>query len=177
MESARSPATPQEYLDELPVTKSLVALGVTPSQLGAISFRGRSEGLPFSQWSMRLPTDMPAIPNESTPLLRQYCTWKWLVLDNPPGSRDKDDAWLELELARIGPLVASATKGRDRLRKNSALGAEASTKYRPNDYERWRAMALEPEIARLKFKTDKARAIARREGRPDAAVDTIRRNI
>lgn len=59
----------------------------------------------------------------------------------------------------------------------SVLGSDARRKYSEEDKERWRQLAKEPQIARLETKIARARAIARREGLPDEAIETIRKTI
>jgi hypothetical protein len=82
--------TPRQYLEKHSITVKLRRLGVTDEQLEEIRFSGSNRDWPFEQWSVR---SSDGTPLTATPLLKVYCTLKWLILDNPPYSRDKEDAW------------------------------------------------------------------------------------
>ncbi len=81
---------PQEFLDSHALTAELKLLGVTDHQLEQTQFRSNNIGWPFDQWSMISAEDLPPA---AFPLLKAYCALKWLVLSDPPASRDTEDAW------------------------------------------------------------------------------------
>lgn len=68
-------------------------------------------------------------------------------------------------------------KRQNQLADFGVKGAEARRIYTDDDKKRWLEMVLLPEIARLKSKKRKAEIIARREGLPPAAIESIRKLI
>jgi hypothetical protein len=87
--SSGNHVTPEELLASLPITRELKRLGVTDEQLRTLHFASSGRGYPFDEWPV-LGSDVPA---DAIPLLKPYCTLKWLLLEDPPPSRDRDDAW------------------------------------------------------------------------------------
>jgi hypothetical protein len=77
-------------MEQHPFTSQLRSLGVTDEQLRAIQFHANNQGFPFDLWQVARVGDLPT---EASNLIGPYCALKWLILDNPPWSRDKDDAW------------------------------------------------------------------------------------
>jgi hypothetical protein len=98
---------PQHCVATHPITLELTKRGITEEQLAAIRFRGRNRELPFDQWSFTWGNDMPP---QAIPFIRPYCALKWLILDNPTYSRDKEDAWRYLNDIMIAPLAALGLK-------------------------------------------------------------------
>ena len=81
--------TPVERLASHELTLRLKHLKVTGDQLEAMRFRPKQESWPFDQWSF---TWGAGTPLAAIPLIKAYCALKWLVLENPENSRDRDDA-------------------------------------------------------------------------------------
>src|SRR4029077_20719454 len=82
--------TPQVYLNEHELTLQLRALGTSTEQLEAMRFAWSNQSWPFEQWTF---TWLDGTPEKAVPLIKAYCALKWLILENPPGSADKDAAW------------------------------------------------------------------------------------
>ncbi len=85
-----STQVPSEYLQTHELTRMLEVLGVTNEQLQGMRFTPTNKERPFDQWSV---TFLGSTPPETISLVKAYCALKWLILDNPSSSRDKDDAW------------------------------------------------------------------------------------
>ena len=92
--------SPQHYVASHSITMELRKRGVTDDQLAAIRFRGKDQGYPFHHWSFTWGNGMPP---EAIPFVKAYCALKWLILDDPPASRDKEDAWRYVSDATIAP--------------------------------------------------------------------------
>lgn len=98
--------TPSEYLSTHPVTLELKRLGLTDEQLNQIRFHAtRNAGWPFDLWSI---SGLPFVPSEGITKFKAYATLKWLVEDDPPTSRDKEDAWRYLNDLQV---AQDATSG------------------------------------------------------------------
>jgi hypothetical protein len=82
--------TALEYVEGHRITSELKRYGVTNAQLDALRFSGFNRDCPFDLWSFRWKD---GTPSEAMPLFKAYCALKWLILENPPYSRNKEDAW------------------------------------------------------------------------------------
>lgn len=169
-----TPQSPSDHLAQHSLTAEMVRLGVTPAQLDAIRFRANNNGWEFDQWLTEAP---PGLPATALGLVKAYCALKWVVLEDPPATRDRRDAWDLIKDTLTAPLVQSAIAARAAQLANSKLGAEARERYSDADRERWKILATEPEIARHRSKRRIAQLIAEREGRSPAAAETIRKVI
>lgn len=76
----------------------------------------------------------------------------------------------------LGPLALAGAERRRQIKTFSARGAASTRIYTNADRERWREIAAEPDLARLS-KTRKAAIIAKRDGLPEEAEQTIRKAI
>jgi len=83
------------------ITSLLKALAVTDEQLASVCFRASNQGWPFDDWSVCADGSMP---DGAAPYLKLYCTLKWLIIEEPPHSRDKEAAWRS-----IAEFVAAST--------------------------------------------------------------------
>jgi hypothetical protein len=108
--------TPQEYLAKSPLTARLKAMGVTDDQLEAMRLLGNKRGRPFDQWSF---TCIPGTSAEVMSLTKAYCALKWLTLENPPWSRDKDDAWRLVSDTLVAPVHALGLKYKEAQRSRA----------------------------------------------------------
>jgi hypothetical protein len=90
-----------------PITMELTKRGVTDDQLAAMRFRGSSRGKRFDDWSFIWANGMPL---EAMPFVKVYCALKWLIFDDPPASREKDDAWRYGNDAMLAPVIAVGLK-------------------------------------------------------------------
>jgi hypothetical protein len=93
--------TPAEYVASHELTLRLKDLGVTDDQLEAMRFRPKQESWPFAQWSFTWGVGTPLA---AIPLIKPYCALKWLFLENPEYSRDKDDAWHLVSVTVAAPI-------------------------------------------------------------------------
>jgi len=101
--------SPAEFVEKHPITQELLHLGVTKDQLDSIRFRSNNQGFAFEFWSVRVSPNTPMI---ALPLFKPYCTLKWLLIENPPDSRDKQDAWRYLNDLRVAADVQLGQKHR-----------------------------------------------------------------
>jgi hypothetical protein len=102
--------TPGQYLESHCLTRELERLGVTDEQRQAMRFRGANRGWPFDRWSY---TWLGKMPVQAIPLVKAYCALKWLVLENPSYSRDKEDAWRLVAETMAAPTLAIGERVRD----------------------------------------------------------------
>jgi hypothetical protein len=100
--------TLHEHLAKHPLTRQLKDLGVTDEELEAIRFFGNRAGRPFSQWAFTWKKATP----DALPLMNAYCALKWLILEDPPEPRDRQDAWLLVSRAMGSPEMEIAWKYR-----------------------------------------------------------------
>jgi hypothetical protein len=107
--ATQSLQSPVEYLAGHELTQELRRQGVTDQQLEAIRFWSNNVGWPFEQWSF---TWANGTPETAIPLMKAYCALKWLILNDPPGSRDKDDAWRLVGETLIAPIYKSGLEYR-----------------------------------------------------------------
>lgn len=81
--------TPREYLANSNIADRLRRLGITDDQLEAVRFR-RDDGDPFDSWRVMSTRPWPiALLHD----MRAWCAFRWLILEDPEASRDRDDAW------------------------------------------------------------------------------------
>jgi len=108
MESA-APAneSSESYLASHPITLRLRQLGATDEHLAAMNFRDNNVGWPFDRWSF---TWGHGTPLETLHFMKAYCDLKWLILDDPPYSRDKEDAWRLVRDEIVAPIYALGLK-------------------------------------------------------------------
>jgi hypothetical protein len=92
------------------LTLHLKHLGVTDDQLEAMRFRPKQESWPFDQWAF---TWGAGTPDEAIPLIKAYCALKWLILENPEYSRDKDDAWHLVSVTVAVPIYRIGVKHKE----------------------------------------------------------------
>ena len=103
--------TPEELVAAHPITAALKKLGVTQPQLDGMRFwRRRNGDWPFSLWPC---TWIDGTPAEAEPLIRSYCALKWLMLENPPPGRDRDEAHAFVAYTEAAPFVAIGRRMRD----------------------------------------------------------------
>jgi hypothetical protein len=102
----RGTLTPEEHLATHDITLLLKKLGVTDEQLKSVQFWLRREHA-FDLWPVTRAGD---IPPPARPLIRAYCTLKWLILENPASSRDRDDAWRLVGDTMAAPIIEMGRK-------------------------------------------------------------------
>jgi hypothetical protein len=107
----QSSLSAEEYVAGHELTQELRRRGLTDQQLEAIRFWGDNVGWPFQQWTFTWANGTPAT---AIPLMKSYCALRWLILDDPPGSRDKDDAWRLVGETSIAPLYEAGLKFRQK---------------------------------------------------------------
>jgi hypothetical protein len=81
--------TPKQYLAQHELTAHLMHLGVTRRQLDGVEYR-ILPGEPFHDWLVfsRYPW-----PDDLLPERDVWCALRWLILTDPPYSREKEAAW------------------------------------------------------------------------------------
>jgi len=100
--------SPEEYVASHRWTKEFLDKGVTQSQLDGLYFHPNSLELPFNLWSVR--AGHAGFPDNAISFAKRYCTLKWLILTNPPSSRNTDDAWTYLSVEEADPIFKYAIK-------------------------------------------------------------------
>lgn len=101
--------TPSQYLKTHDLTRQLERLGVTEEQLQAMRFRGTNKRWPFEQWSFEW---LETTPPKAIPFIKAYCALKWLILENPSYSRDKEDAWRLVNETMAAPIFAIGVRAK-----------------------------------------------------------------
>lgn len=101
--------TPSQYFAAHEITQKVRALGFTNEQLEGLRFRDSNSGLPFNSWRVSFPANPEY---ELRPDVRICCALHYAVVENPPWSRDKEDAWLLLGEAIIANLLEIGLKHR-----------------------------------------------------------------
>jgi hypothetical protein len=111
----------EELLENDDITVKLRSLGVSTEQLARVFLSNRREGFPFALWNFNCPHDLPP---EARLFLRPYAALKYLLLEDPPESPDKDAAWEVVALAKADPLIKLAldTKKQQSLRAKKSRG-------------------------------------------------------
>jgi hypothetical protein len=104
--------TPQQHLDAHPITRHLRSTRISKKQLDGVRFR-RRESEPFEQWATLSTADWPI---KRLVDLRVWCTLRWLILENPPPSRDKDDAWKLIADYEARPIFEAGFKKANQFR-------------------------------------------------------------
>ena len=93
---------PQELIDNHPITLQLKNLGLTDEQLDGLRFRGSNKGWEFDLWPI---TWRQGTPTENVVhLFKPFCALKWLLLENPAPSRNREDAWQLVAVAAAAPI-------------------------------------------------------------------------
>jgi len=100
-----------EYLASLlsthPIVLELNRLGATEEQLENIRFWKKGEDCPFEEWPITWKGNLaPA----AISLARAYCALKWIVLDDPPSSHDRDAAYRQISAIEIKPFIDTAER-------------------------------------------------------------------
>jgi hypothetical protein len=102
--------TPSQYLETHKLTQELARLGVTAEQRQSMRFSSSNKRWPFDQWTVQWQGN---IPSEAIPHVKAYCALKWLILEDPADSRDKQDAWRLVSETMVAPLVALGVRTKD----------------------------------------------------------------
>jgi len=85
---------PEEVLENHPLTERLRALGASDAVLENIRFKFFKPNFAFESWSLTAsqPAAM-ALLRQNLGLCKAYCTLRWLLLDDPPPSPNRTQAW------------------------------------------------------------------------------------
>lgn len=176
----------ERELAEHLLTAELKRRGLTDGQLAQCQFfHAVNAGVPFDNWVFRCPADISAARHE---MVKAFCALRWLLLEDPPASRDTDDAWkLVAKVYDEQP----AMEGRARaevLRKNQKKGGarrrEAATERAREDGltvmeyddDRFLRIAREDETVRAKkLKSEKVRQVMRVLGISDPSAPSNKR--
>jgi hypothetical protein len=113
--------SPDNFVAGHEITLQLKARGVTDRQLKAMRFRPNNSGQPFRQWTF---TWGEGIPPAAIPHIFDYCALKWLILENPEHSRDREDASHLVSVATAAPIYRAGInyKETQRLRAKKPRG-------------------------------------------------------
>jgi hypothetical protein len=145
----RNPVSPEKFLATHELTRRLKKLGLTNRQLHAVRFTGFNSGHDFDLWSF---TWDDRTPPTAIGHLKAFAALKWLVLEDPPYSRDKNDAQRLVNDALAEPLLRnglsfnSAQRARA-LRSRGKLTADGKTMS-----ELISSVALNPTLKELSVK-------------------------
>jgi hypothetical protein len=105
--------TPKKYLAQNILTAHLKRLGVTRKQLDGVEFQIPA-GAPFSDW----PVNSRELWPEGLLYAKHvWCTFRWLIIADPPWSPDRDAAWSYVAWYLKG---LDESKGRDARRVKAA---------------------------------------------------------
>lgn len=99
---ARGQEHATEYLEAHELTRRLDRLGVTREQRQSMQFTRSCKGQPFAEWTT---CRVGEIPPDALLLIKPYCALKWLILEDPPESRDTDEAWTLVSAAVAAPII------------------------------------------------------------------------
>ena len=94
--------TPQEFLAGHDLTRRLKQLGATDAELAALRFSHFDPEQPFTMWAL---LGIAPLSYEVT-LCKAYCALRWIVLEDPPSSRNRDEAWEYIARALAEPICA-----------------------------------------------------------------------
>jgi hypothetical protein len=119
---------PAAYLAQHPVARRLKALGVTAAQLKSAQFLSY-DGDEFRDW--RAVSAKPWPPGSLSDM-RVWCALRWLILDDPPPSRDRRDAW-ELVADYMGRPTYEAVR---RQQRNLAFGRQTANALREDEADK-----------------------------------------
>ena len=121
-----------------PITHRLRAAGATEADLEVIQFSKFKPDLPFSMWSVWAPGQpeqearLDKLLLEHSGLCKAYCTYRWLILDDPPSSPNKEAGWnylahiLALPIYELG--IKTIENQQKRAKKpRSAVGDDGET--------------------------------------------------
>jgi hypothetical protein len=140
--ATQSSQSPEEYLAGHELTQELRRQGVTDQQLEAIRFWSNNAGWPFQQWTF---TWANGTPETAIPLMKPYCALKWLILDDPPESRDRDDARQLVSVTLAAPVYRSGLKYRHAQSERARRPRGRLTDEGETMSEVVRRLALKPE--------------------------------
>ena len=119
--------TPSEFIEQHELTLFLKKSGVSDEQLQNVRFKKNPDD-PFSSWRAQATRDWPSSMADH---LLAWCTFRWLIRENPPHTRDKDDAHRYLAIYFASPqlkaglgLLESAQKSADKSKEKKLENTE-----------------------------------------------------
>jgi hypothetical protein len=153
------PMKPATYLAHHPVTLHLKSLGVTAAQLKATAFRSHDGN--FRDWPFTsAKTWPPALFDE----MHVWTALKWLILDDPPESQHRLDAW-ELVATYIARQTFDAGRAQQHILANGRQKANERRLGRADDL----ALSL------FRSWQTNVRAALRVNGQPMSASERVER--
>jgi hypothetical protein len=126
--------TPEQYLETHDLTRMLTSLGVTEEQRRGMRFRRKEADFPFDLRSFAFPDDLPG---KAIFLVKAYCALKWLTLEDPSYSRDKEDAWRLVGETMAASIFAKTRNARGSERKSREAGLATKGRPRGRSSENW----------------------------------------
>jgi hypothetical protein len=134
--------TPAEYVAHHEITRHLRGLGVTNTQLDGMKFRPNNTGRPFAQ---RTFTWGAGTPLDAVPHILAYCALKWLILENPEPSRDRDDASHIVSVAMAAPIYRAGINHKEAQRLRAKKPRRKLTEEGQDIHSIIARLALSPE--------------------------------
>jgi len=139
--------TPSKFIEQHELTLFLKKSGVSDEQLQNVRFK-KNAGDSFSLWRTQATHDWPSSMADH---LQAWCTFRWLILENPPHTRDKDDAHRYLAIYFASPqlkvglgLLENAQKSADKSKEKKLENAkkfyaqfQEKEKQYPNKNKTW----------------------------------------
>ena len=140
---------PGSLLFKHPMVCELNRLGVTEQQLESLRFWKRGKDCPFDKWPITWTGNLtPA----AIFLARAYCALKWIVLDDPPSSPDKDAANRLISEIEIQPIIDAAEKHSHTQSRRAKKNRNKITESGMTTKDVIRRLIFNPELANLKAK-------------------------
>lgn len=140
--------SPEEHLARHEITLRLKKLGATDAELA---------GLRFSHFDPQQPFDMWALTGEASlrynfAFCRAYCALRWLIIADPPSSKNKSEAWDFIARVLAEPIMQLGLKTRE----NQKLRAQKPRAKAGENDETIRAiieeLILKPELRAMSVK-------------------------
>jgi hypothetical protein len=104
--------SPAEVLEKNDLTQMLRLVGTTEADLALLRFIKFNPELPFGMWAITGPEWLVV---KYQGLSRAYCALRWLVIDDPPSSRNKSEGRHRRLQSRPANPVAGGLRQADRI--------------------------------------------------------------
>ncbi len=115
----RAVITPAELVAQSDITQRLKEVGATDADLEELRFSKFNPGLPFSMWAVAGPERLERLLTQNSGLCKAYCAYRWLILNDPPSSPNKEAAWNYLNQVLGAPIFDLGIKTRDNQQKRA----------------------------------------------------------
>lgn len=123
----RAVMTPAEVVAQSEIAQKLRDVGATDADLAVLQFsKFRPNEQSISMWAVWAPRLLPEQEERVGRLLRQhndlckaYCAYRWLILDDPPSSQNKEAAWNYVTYVLAIPIYETGLKARQNQQKRA----------------------------------------------------------